>query len=187
MRTFKEYRQEMILERFLNEMPAMMADSLPMLNSKKSEYDTQLASAPNNKEFDVDSGEVHSYSGKHPEGFQHVYYHKHNGEIGAVSHIINNVQKFVHKGSSDKSVIHDIMSHHIGTHGTLSTDRSNSPGSKHLWTSYVKSTHKNIHFTHEYKDVKSKLTPDNIDAQSDKIWGNTREHSEHKIVATRTV
>jgi hypothetical protein len=73
------------------------------------------------------------------------------------------------------------MKHHLNTYGKLMTDTDNTNGSKKLWVDFIK---KNVNFnsSHDFIYKKIKIDHTNIDKESDKIWGNTDEHMNTRIV-----
>jgi len=80
-----------------------------------------------------------------------------------------------------------MMKHYIHNHNPLSQDSTNTPGSKKLWTDFVKSSPENIEFHHTHNGNKiTKLNKDNIDKESKNIWKDENEGQDHRILATST-
>lgn len=110
----------------------------------------------------------------HISNGNHYYFNKNNDNIHDISIVNNkNEQIGVHKGSDGQHKIHDFMIKHAEDHGKISTSKINTPGSKHLWVSLVKSNPKNktFHLIDKNTGTETKIDSNNIDSKSHHIWG----------------
>jgi hypothetical protein len=186
MGAFIEYRNRMIFEKLLVEMPEYVPDnSKPIFDQVADKYREHLKNAHNSNDYSIDSGTVSSIHSISPTKHDSKYFHTKDGKIEGISHIVNGVQKFVHKGNSSTATMHSIMGHHINIFGSLSTDSKNTPGSRKLWTTYVKSNPDNVDFHHIHNGKSTNINKDNIDSESYKIWDQSEEGRNHVLKATK--
>lgn len=175
MKTFQEFMAEM-----------------PQINSYVSKE--RVGRMANNTKKDINSSE--SKETKHgnfyhkvidgEDGDTNAYYKKDaEGNPTSFSLVYNHAHVFTHKGTGSAADIHQYMLHHAKQHGSLSSDKSNTEGSKNLWKNLIKSNPKGYKF--HYNDSsgnKVHVHKDNIDDHSDKIWGTSLDHSKVKLVMT---
>jgi hypothetical protein len=118
----------------------------------------------------------------------HAYFNKNNdGEVNAFSLVTkDNIHKLTHKNTGTAQQIHSFMIHHAKQHGSIKTDMTNTEGSKHLWTSLVKSSppNKKFHYENLVTNEKVPVDTNNIDTVSDKIWGRHSKFNDVKLVMT---
>lgn len=181
-KSFKKYHNYMLIERMLCEMPELF----PTLDKKSTDSMREsYLKSPNltNKAFDTSIGSVYVDNIKLHKSNISIYYHKHDsGVIGTISHIVNNVQKFIHKGTDTQDMVHDLMCHHIHNSGELSTDGVNSVGAKHLWKSFIKKSPLNVAFSYN----ENVLTGKNIDDEEHNIWRTDGTGNSNRILAKST-
>lgn len=118
----------------------------------------------------------------------HAYFNKNDaGEINALSFVTkDNVHKITHKNTGSAQQIHSFMIHHAEQYGAIQSDMTNTEGSKHLWTSLVKSSPPNKKFHYENLNTNEKVPVDanNIDKHSDNIWGRHSKFNDIRMVMT---
>lgn len=115
-----------------------------------------------------------------------IYYHHDGNTPKEMSYINKDIQTGTDKNGGDVSHIHHFMNHHIGTAGKLSSDSSNTVGSKHLWKSFIKKNPQHSYHYHNSKTgEKTTVTPENIDHHEHKIWGTHSDFHNIKLVAEK--
>ncbi len=117
----------------------------------------------------------------------HAYFNKNNDKVNAFSIVTkDNIHKLTHKGTDNAQQIHNFMIHHAEQHGSIKTDTNNTKGSKHLWTSLIKSKpiNKNFHYLNLNTQEKVSVDSNNIDDVSDKIWGRHSKFNNIQLVMT---
>lgn len=169
MKTFKQFTNETLFD-FILETPWMNTyfskEKMDILT-----HDTrQLINDSPSPEEKVDQNFFH----KTLNG-DHAYFNRDdNGEINAFSLVTkDNVHRLTHKNTGSAQQIHSFMIHHAEQYGSIKSDTTNTKGSKHLWTSLVKSnpTNKKFHTINSNTEEKNPIDANNIDGVSDKIWG----------------
>lgn len=115
----------------------------------------------------------------------HYYFNKNeDGSTKDLSVINkNHSQLAAGKGSNDKHNIHKFMIKHAETYGKVSSDSTNTTGSKHLWTSLIKSKPKNksFHIVDDRNKSEEDVDHSNVDNKAHKIWGTGKEYSHIKL------
>jgi len=118
----------------------------------------------------------------------HAYFNRDdNGDINAFSLVTkDNVHRLTHKNTGCAQQIHSFMIHHAEQYGSIKSDTTNTKGSKHLWTSLIKSNPSNKKFHTINSNTKEKIPIDanNIDDVSDKIWGRHSKFNDITLVMT---
>ena len=115
----------------------------------------------------------------------HAYFNKKDNEVNALSIVTNNnVHRMTHKNNGSGKQIHTFMLHHAEQHGSIQSDMSNTEGSKHLWTSLVKSkpVNKSFHTLNVKTQEKVPVDANNINEVSDKIWGRHSKFNDIRMV-----
>jgi hypothetical protein len=82
----------------------------------------------------------------------------------------NNVQVLAYKRNGTVQTIVDHMIYHIKKYDELKTDSNQSPGAKHLWINFIRSSPIGIKFETIIGNKKIQLDKNNIDDLEEKIW-----------------
>jgi hypothetical protein len=164
---------------FLYEMPQINTYiSKERFKRKAAETTGKLSSLPHK---DIGRGIYHH---KDEDG-RHFYFNKDsNGNAKDLSVIDkDNIQKSASKGGEGSHNIHDFMIKHAENHGKVTSDETNTMGSKHLWSTLVKSAPKNktFHMVDHNSGSEHLIDKNNIDAMSHKIWGKSDSHGNINI------
>lgn len=164
---------------FITEMPRMSRDHTKTVMTYMSDkVRKHLSSLDHHNKIGSDM--YH-----HKVGDNHVYYNKTDNGIGELSVIDKyHTQTGTDKGSGSANNIHEFMKKHAELHGHVRSDSTNTKGSKHLWTSLIKSKPKNKSFYVHNLNTGDKESVDytNIDSKSSKIWGTSKQHEHARLV-----
>jgi len=117
----------------------------------------------------------------------HLYYRHDGVEPKEMSYISKNIQTGTEKGKDgDSAHIHAFMMHHLQNNHSIESSNSNTNGSKKLWTNFIK---KNPNLNHSaintITNKSTKLTPENVDTESSKIWGSDSKFANIRIVTKK--
>lgn len=171
-------------QQFVTEMPQINSYVSKARVGRMAEYTKKDIKNSSSKETNHGSFYHKIIDGEN--GDTDAYYKKDSeGQPTSFSLVHDHVHVLTHKGSGSAKDIHQYMLHHAKQHGSLSSDKSNTEGSKNLWKTLVKSNPKDYRF--HYNDSsgnKVNVHKDNIDDHSDKIWGTSLDHSKVKLVMT---
>jgi hypothetical protein len=115
-----------------------------------------------------------------------LYYRHDRKESKELSYVSKNIQVGVEKRKDgDSNHIHNFMLHHLKHNGSIQSSNSNTDGSKKLWTNFIKKTPHLNHIAYNKRTLKTtKLTPNNIDHHADKVWGETPDKRDIRIIST---
>jgi len=177
MTTFKAFR----IIKLLLESPMVDSNITPEMMHSGADGIKHLIKTNHNSSNSLGDDEYHLNQGK-----SDIYYHHINGEPEEISYINNGVQTGVMKGNGSVDHIHNFMRQHIVNNGILMSDKSNTTGSKNLWTNFIKKN-KDLKFSIYNTNTKDEYNVDhsNIDDHVDKIWGNDDKFKDIRVIAEK--
>lgn len=181
MGLFSEYLERK-KEQILLEQPLLIAANTPEVVHADSKSVRDFISKNHDKADKIGENLYHLS----PKGM-HIYYGHDGKNIHELSVISSDIQVGADKHTGKAENIRKIMRYHLDTHGVLKSSNANTPGSKKLWTDFIKQN-KDVKFKAVKFSDKSSYPVDhtNIDEKSPDIWGTEEKHQDTTLHASKT-
>ena len=169
-------------KQFINEQPKInLYHSKERMQNETDKIRSNLDHSKSNK-IDIEYYHQKDANGNH-------YYYRHDGTKPRELSIINkdNIHQIAHKDSGNSNHIKNFIYHHVNNYGNVSSDNSNTEGSKKIWMEISKEHPKNMSLYHHNDETNSSVKIDHhyLKNNEHELWNKSNDAYRHRIILKR--